>query len=88
MKLAGDGTLIDRLNGEGDSGDSVYAIAIDGQDRIAWGYSSKIVLTDSEGRHLGDFKVPFMRDMEFNIKGQLVAVHNSDPQIRVYSFGQ
>ena len=87
LKLAGDGTLIDRLNGEGDSGESVEAIAIDGQDRIAWGYSSKIVLTDTEGRHLGEFKAPFMRDMEFNIKGQLIAVHNTDPQIRVYSFG-
>ncbi len=85
LKLADDGSLIDRLNGEGSGG--MDAIAVDGQGRIAWGYTSKIVLTDSEGRYLGDFKVPFMRDMEFNIKGQLVAMHNTDPQIRVYSFG-
>jgi outer membrane protein assembly factor BamB len=87
LKLSADGRLIDRLNGEGDSEKSIYAISIDGQDRIAWGYSTKIVLTDADGRYLGDFEVPFMRDMEFNIKGQLVAVHLSAPLIRVYSFG-
>ena len=84
LKLAKDGSLIDRLNGEGSRG--VDAFAVDGQGRIAWGYGGKIVVTDGEGRHLGEFTAPFMRDMAFNLKGELVAVRLSAPIIQVYSF--
>ena len=83
LRLAEDGSLIDRLNGEGSRG--VDAFAIDGQGRIAWSYGGKIVVTDDKGRLLGDFPAPFMRDMAFNLKGQLVAVKLSAPIIQVYS---
>lgn len=86
LKLAEDGTLIDRLNGEGDGG--VDAIAIDGQGRIAWSYAGRIVITDNAGRTQGEFDAPYMRDVEFNFKGQLVAVKLSAPIIQIYNFGE
>ena len=84
LKLSENGVLVDRLTGEKTTG--VDAISVDGQGRIAWGYAYKIVLTDGEGRRLGDFDAPYMRDMEFNLKGQLIALHLSAPLVRVYSF--
>ncbi len=86
LKLAADGSLIDRLNGVA-AGEAINAIAVDGQGRVAWGYSDQLALTDGSGRVLGEFKSGSLIDMEFNLKGQLVGLHTLPPKVDVFSFG-
>jgi hypothetical protein len=86
LKLAADGSLIDRLNGVA-AGEAINAIAVDGQGRVAWAYSDQVALTDGSGRLVSQFKSGSLIGMQFNLKGQLVGLHTLPPKVEVFSFG-
>jgi hypothetical protein len=86
LKLAANGSLIGRLNGKA-ADETIYSVAIDGQGRIAWGYSDRLVITDGSGNVIGKLKTGSLGDMEFNLKGELVGLRTSPPQVVVFSFG-
>lgn len=86
LKLDANGNLIDRLNGEG-ADESIDSIAVDGQGRVAWAYSGKLVVTDSNGKYLGNFKTDPLSDIEFNLNGQVVGISRTPPQVVVYTIG-
>jgi hypothetical protein len=85
LKLGSNGGLIDRLNGTGNN-DSVQAVAVDGSDRLAWAYSDKIMITDTDGKPLGEFKAPSLSDIEFSLTGQLTGLLRAEPQVQIFSF--
>ncbi len=86
LKLDANGRLIDRLGGAAGSG-SIQAVAVDGQGRLAWAYDDRVVITDSDGKGVGDFKTGNLGDMEFNLSGQLVGLQAASPQVAVYTLG-
>lgn len=84
LKLDENGALIDRLPGVL-TDDDIETIAIDGQGNIAWIYTYNPVISDQNGKVLGDFKSGFLSDAEFNLKGQLVGISRNPPQVEVYT---
>lgn len=84
LKLDENGHLIDRLPGVL-ADDDIETIAVDGQGNIAWVYTYNPVLSDPNGKILGDFESGFLSDAEFNLKGQLVGISRNPPQVEVYT---
>jgi hypothetical protein len=84
LKLDGNGQLIDRLPGVL-ADDDIETIAVDGQGNIAWVYTYNPVLSDPNGKILGDFSSGFLSDAEFNLNGQLVGISRNPPQVEVYT---
>lgn len=87
LKLDANGNLIDRANGAVED-EPIESLAIDGQGRIAWEYTDHVVMTDSSGKHLGDFRTGSLNDIEFNLNGQLVGISGTPPQVEIYSIGR
>lgn len=84
LKLDENGNLIDRLPGVLPD-DDLETIAIDGQGHLAWVYTYNPVISDQNGKVLGNFESGFLSDAEFNLKGQLVGISRNPPQVEVYS---